>query len=895
MKRRLLILILCLVMVLGLTAPAGAKSGINQNTEPLPVCVTTYSNRVGTVDVMGLYRENVFYIHADTFCDMTGAVIVEEGKSRVEFSLHDGLRSITVSEDCTIRETIGSVSQTLDMETVVYEGKLYISAVDILRYAGATVGFGKDETATLHMMVTMPYTVLDLVNDYAYSGGYAFSWSEADGGMVDPEDLLGLAAIDTIILGYDANVLACMLPGYGEKVEQDIHLDAIKELLQAEGDGLVSREDPSVEILGYLSDSTEVSVTWIQETLDWVAESDLEKQLAESWGTKMDAAGFVVDMTAGMIGSIELAKQFANMTDAQKNMLEYTLCRVGTQTQLYKSYPVMFQAADEAHALITGEYTAGEKAAWDGIYRAMGNAVDAIVPPNPISTAWDVMTGIAKLSSLTEGILEAEKSLVFASECSDIRGLAASILATDTGNMQRYGYFLGDEDVHGQECLKYDMILALKASMTARLFAIESGFLTEESKNAMQSRMASAAWLLNKAQNARPIPLGVYEANTEDISWIENLACVGKMGNVVTIGSNTYYWRYHDDSFYEEGYNSFSKQKSTNAFVCRDKDGNQKTLFALSGYGEFIIANGTLFYENGDREICSVNLDGTQRKTWGQGSLCAVTPDGSKIICFMWGGDNSLSVINLETGAREHLAYASQFVTYYNGAIYYTKETDYEQAQQGKVVLYSIHPDGSGNTHLYTTKPDLYDGYGGYSSAGVDQIRFTEKYIYFSYGSQAGTGIAFQGGKIVRVGYDGKGGSVVAGNDELVDGQFTVTADDRVTSYALQSIPLWGMGNPLFITSGTIGLYDPVSGMPKELVRPEDYSILDGRLAGQEGNGGTVIVDFVEEHNGKVYYLLHSAVPNTGAHNWRTGYQRSTTAMMVKDLETGKITMLYKF
>ena len=66
------------------------------------------------------------------------------------------------------------------------------------------------------------------------------------------------------------------------------------------------------------------------------------------------------------------------------------------------------------------------------------------------------------------------------------------------------------------------------------------------------------AELLNKAQNARPVFLGVLEENEEDISFIEKLVNVGSYGNVVHIYGKTYYWRYDADSFYESGYAGFS-------------------------------------------------------------------------------------------------------------------------------------------------------------------------------------------------------------------------------------------------------------------------------------------------------------------------------------------------
>lgn len=896
MKKRRLAIVLNLALLVSLLIPAYAAK---EETPLKEVTVNVYSNLLGLEQIQGVYRDNVFYISPEDVCRMTGARIRTKGYDAVTFSLHDGLRVITVSDDCRVVESYNKKKLIQEMPAVTFNGALYVSAPDILRYVGATVGFGEDETAFVHMMVTMPYTVLQLYADYLEENGYRFSWTECSGKLVNPANVIELAAIDTVMLGYDSNVLAYALPGFGDNVEKQIHTDALLELLRTEGTELITQEDISVEILGYLSDNTELSVTWLQETMEWAAETGADKKLAETLSDKMDAAGLVVEMTAGCISSLELAKQFANLTYTQKNLMAQTLCRVKNGSALYQEHPVMFQAAQEAHRLMTAEYSAGEKAAWDGVYNLMSNAVEAVTPPNPFTTAFDVLCGIAKLDPMVGDLLDAEQNITFASESDDIRILAEKLLWSDADKLVTSNGFLGIRDTGLQDHMKHDMILSLKASLTSRLLLLDTGWLSEASENSMQLKAQWTAQLLNKAQNARPIPIGIFELNEEDISWIEKLVPTGGFGNVVSLAGNTYYWRYSATSFYEEGYVGFTCKNVPNSLICRTADGKTKTLFTANGCGEFAIVNGYVIYqENGSGTgIYLTGLNGEEHTQIGFGYLRGISQDGRYVFMQSYGaGSDSKVYLRVYDIIAQKLTtlcdQLNQFVTYYDGVIYYTKEVSYDEARKGKVDLWSVHPDGSHAKRLYTTQPDMYDGNmtGG---ASVDQIRFTKDYIYFSYGSIGGSGNYMQGARIVRVGYDGTGGAVVAGQNQLVDGQFTVTADNRVISKEQEYKPMYTLGYPVETSAGNVYLRDPVTGVPKEMLRYGEYDVLGNVKVDVSGENGIALVAFLEEHDGKAYCLIHSGKPTANPGTWRESYTRQKTAMLVKDLETGNVTVLY--
>ena len=895
MKRKIFLLILCLSMLLTSALPTFAAK--QTEDEFLEVSVTTYSNRVGIFALDGLYHDNVFYIAPADICKMTGAdyKIVNDA---LVFYVHNGLRKFTVSTKGQIKETHGNRSIQEHVKVTLWEDVLYLSAPDILSYIGATVGFGADENAQLHMMVSMPYTVLDLIYEYNANSGFVFSWAEAEGKWVDPEDLLELAALDTVLLGYDSNVLAYALPGYASNVEKTIHADALLELLRTEGEELISSESLEVEILGLLSDETEVSISFLEKTLEWAADTDLDKKLASKWSDRMDGAGLVVDMTASCIASLETAKQFANLSDTQKNLLKETLCRVTKHSEQYKKYPLMFDAAQGVVGLMTEEYAAGEKVAWDAIYKLLGEAVDMATPPNPVSFAWDTLTGIAKIDPLLDKLLNAENNLVFASECSDIRVLANDLLATDLAKFEQNGKYVGKNTTAVQSDIKQDVILSLKASLTARLLLLDTDWLSEGSESIMHSKARRTAELLNKAQNAQPVSIGMMEENTEDISFIEKLVRSAGYGNVVNIHGNTYYWKYDADSFYDESYSVFGTQYTANDFVCRNAYGEEEVLFELEGSGKFIIAGRQLFYTNHENVVCSIGLDGTGYKEWFDGQLCAISSDSKTVIVMGYQGsadDVNLYAIDVKEGKKRVLDTAWQFVACYQNVIYYTKSVNHADAQRGSVSLYSISADGSKKTHLYTTAPDLYDAADMFSNAGVDHIRFTEDYVFFSYGSLGGSGVFFQGAKIVRVRYNGTDGQVVAGQKQLVDGQFTVNKDQSVTSRDLDMVSMYNFGNAMHMSGGSVYLYDQRTGEPILMISPGDYDAVGSGLAGVESNGGLIMVVFVEEVNGKVYYMMHHATEDyENSIGWRVPYIRNRTLMMMKDQATGEVTVLFQ-
>lgn len=891
--KKLFCLLLSLILVLGAASPAAAA----REEEPLlEVTLEVQGNLTDHITVDGLYRDNVLYLDPVTVCRLTGARISAQDSQQITFSLHGGLRRITVSaEKERATETLNKGKFSCDMPAVSYDGKVYTSCSDLLRYMGATVVYGEDALSPVHLMVTMPYTVLDLCSDYQDAGGCRFQWSEADGKLVDPEKLQYLAALDTVLLGYDSNFLSYLAPGHTASVEKAIHADTLLELLRTEGLELVSGEDPRVSLFGSCSDEVQLSSNWIQAAMSFIENDSFSKTLNTALGDALTGSGVFISAGGDFLKSLDTARQFANLSETQETLLALTLNRVSTSDALYRQVPQLFEAARETGALISGRYSAEEKAAWDGVNSLLLNGGNAMIGQVfPAMAAWDILCGILKVDPLVGGILSAEANITFTSECEMVRQVADRLISADASKLVQNNYYGGKKNTTVQEQLKADMILSLKASLTARLLLMNTGWLDEPSENTMQATAKQTARLLNKAQNAQAIPVAVRVRVDEDIRWIADLVGFGAMGNVVSVNGSTFYWQYTADSFNPEGYSGFAHLgTASNTMVCRDAKGKTKELFTAKSYGKFVVANNRIFFNTGG-EIHSVTMDGKNEVNWGEGVLAGVMENGVYVVCIRYGGENTLSVINTRENKRKTLTSCNCVVTCRDGVIYYCAGVSYNDAIHGKVSLYSIRPDGSDKTHLYTTEPDLYLDF-SVATASVSQIHFDEDYVYFSYGSLAGSGVFFQGGRIVRVRYDGTDGQVIAGRDELVDADFVVNRDGSVTSCSTKYEALDSMLNEILIADGTVYRCDSDSGEPIPLVQYGDYSALGSGLAGVYADGGVILTDFAETAGGKVYYLMHYAVnnPTLGA-PWWASYVRQKTAFFMKDMTSGKVTLLYE-
>ena len=380
-----------------------------------------------------------------------------------------------------------------------------------------------------------------------------------------------------------------------------------------------------------------------------------------------------------------------------------------------------------------------------------------------------------------------------------------------------------------------------------------------------------------------------------------DIAPVYEAGNVVQKEDGTlYYWEYDSASF--EGSAALGYYKpivgETNKLMMQSLSGEKVMIGDMEGGGSLVLTDSSwIFYEKpvdqiGGYEICSIDQNSGQTQTYGLGRIEA--SDGKKIIC----SDSTnycIDSIDAETGERTKLVDGS-FLASHDGLIYYQPvEADSGAATKGKVSFAVVDAQGGQQKTLCTTEPDLYaDDFQG--TASIVSMVFKDEYIYFSYGSYAGTGSVYAGGKIMKVKKDGTEAEVVAGMDGLRAPAFSVSEDGTVVSQSIDEMYDYiNSMDKYFTRNGSIYFMNE-NGEPAELVTQADYASVGNVACGQFNDNEAVTIQFAEKIGNKVYMLLdHGVIDETSRVGWRTGYARVNSAMLSKDLDTGIVETVFSY
>lgn len=380
-----------------------------------------------------------------------------------------------------------------------------------------------------------------------------------------------------------------------------------------------------------------------------------------------------------------------------------------------------------------------------------------------------------------------------------------------------------------------------------------------------------------------------------------DIAPVYEAGNVAQKEDGTvYYWEYDSASF--EGSAALGYYKpivgETNKLMMQSLSGEKVMIGDMEGGGSLVLTDSSrIFYEKpvdqiGGYEICSIDQNSGQTQTYGLGRIEA--SDGKKIIC----SDSTnycIDSIDAETGERTKLVDGS-FLASHDGLIYYQPvEADSGAATKGKVSLAVVDAQGGQQKTLCTTEPDLYaDDFQG--TASIVSMVFKEEYIYFSYGSYAGTGSVYAGGKIMKVKKDGTEAEVVAGMDGLRAPAFSVSEDGTVVSQSIDEMYDYiNSMDKYFTRNGSIYFMNE-NGEPAELVTQADYASVGNVACGQFNDNEAVTIQFAEKIGNKVYMLLdHGVIDEASRVGWRTGYARVNSAMLSKDLDTGTVETVFSY
>lgn len=362
----------------------------------------------------------------------------------------------------------------------------------------------------------------------------------------------------------------------------------------------------------------------------------------------------------------------------------------------------------------------------------------------------------------------------------------------------------------------------------------------------------------------------------------DQVADFGRMGWAVDVGDTLYYWQYAAESYDKGALMGFFSTSKPATLVRRDQKGNETALLETNAC-EFVVTRDAIYYQVED-SIWTAKTDGSDQKKLTAGQLMDVDESGQYLITGLDGVYHSYSIKDDELTC---IINEGTFEGFHDGVVYYSTEiSSYEDAQKGMMTLRAVNVDGTDDRHLVTTEPDLYDYPHGYSAASIQQIRFGADGVYFSYGSIAGTGSFFQGGRIVRVAYDGSSTEVVAGQTELVDANFGVRDDGTVSTTTDLDFVYYESHSDYYINEDCLYWMDPVTGTVRQIAEADTYN--------KQVDSDVCYVKAVNVWGDKAIFTVNYAnLDPQQAFGWREYAVRVKTVTYI--LQNGELTELYSF
>ncbi|MDE7476366.1 MAG: hypothetical protein K2M91_00200 [Lachnospiraceae bacterium] len=393
-----------------------------------------------------------------------------------------------------------------------------------------------------------------------------------------------------------------------------------------------------------------------------------------------------------------------------------------------------------------------------------------------------------------------------------------------------------------------------------------------------------------------------------------------------------YYRQYHKDSF-EEGalYATYQPVAGTDKeIVCIDADGEKTVLFSDKGYGDIYLI-GERFYmtemtEDG-RVIYSVDMQGQNRIDYGCGTIYAVDVDrGALVVRTQL---DLYSVLDCKSGEMIPLdidgyAYLS-FWAYHDGWCYFEA---YQEMSDNISRVVAVSLEGE-QREIIALADTYYNEY-------ICRMKVVRDRIYLVFGSYAGSGNFFHGGRLITIKLDGsdyRAVEITAHGENTSDAFCVCYDEDRPYVYFFHYYlkgdkdyytGVWDVeANTVFLSDFPQDLIwaQQSEGPYKENMNARPYCVLKGEETNvyalpddssrivqvvtqidsniiQRGDGDADRIDYKHLYyaDGFLYFQVEFNVySEEDSIGWRDGYIRLQTDVYRMKLDGNLLELLYSF
>lgn len=393
------------------------------------------------------------------------------------------------------------------------------------------------------------------------------------------------------------------------------------------------------------------------------------------------------------------------------------------------------------------------------------------------------------------------------------------------------------------------------------------------------------------AENEETVSAEITEEVTEDSATkSEEFYGNGAFGWGHETENYVYCYKFGAESFDDGGFfgRIDTKEYGLGAIVAVDKSNGEETeIIPFAEAGGFAVADDSIYY-NVDGWIFCADTDGKNIEKLVKGKIFDITEDGKYIV---YGNGEALYTVNTESGKSAEICDNAVFLDVYRNVIYYSLNEYSMETKCGKVTLFCSN--GEDNRLLCVTASDLYTetSSAGASAANIAHIHFDDEYVYFSYGSVAGSASVYQGGGISRVRYDGSGYEVLVNGEGYTEGEFYVENGKAVVITEANADASFKYLTKYYQDDETVYLFSEPSGKPVEIIRKEEY-----RTAPVDGYNLTDYVSCVSLTDNYIIFAYSTCEINPEKNvGWRDYFDRVSTSFMIVERDGGEIVFDNRF
>lgn len=495
----------------------------NDSSEMYSVALTMYSNKTNKKIIYGTFKNNIFFVNANDLCEIIGGKIKEQRDESVTILLNNGSREININaSNNSMEETFLNNSFHSALDSYYENGNIYISAIHFLNYIGAN--YSLSENGKPQLKIVVKYNIFDAVMDYINSDyGNFFSWDEVELKDENLQNKIINAGVVALI-NRNSNIFKMIFDAGG--IQREAIEDALTTIIKCEGTDYFNSENIQLDMLNLTNDvySTESDIVgFITDVYKSDATEKLAKNIDDLTTVTTNGIGTVINY----INAFETAKQFANLTDTERDLLGKTIIAHSDDSETLTTYwQDVYAASNNASERINDKYNNNYQVALDATKQTGFDFLEgAANVKNPIVAAWNGVVLINKLLPFSSNMIN-KKTQLYNGYLASMIEYIANELYGNTYTKLRFSDFYYD-DVQKQikylQQLKYDLVLLLKSTLTTREYLISSEFLTEDYEKTMRDMNEETAILLNKVENCTLSGVGeAYLMNYDtDYSWIK--------------------------------------------------------------------------------------------------------------------------------------------------------------------------------------------------------------------------------------------------------------------------------------------------------------------------------------------------------------------------------------